>query len=72
MIEDGVRRGDMQVFRVLVLAGMDRCWPLIWVVAHDLGRDLCTVTVQRGGACALSSSGKGSREQRCRPRLARE
>jgi hypothetical protein len=46
----GVLRFNMQKVRAVVAAGRGRCWPLGWVVAHDLRRELCTVTVERGRA----------------------
>lgn len=49
-VQDGVRRVEMQTLRALLAAEMGRCWPLIWFVAHDLRRELCTITVERRGA----------------------
>ena len=33
--------------RAVIAAGMGRCWPLGIVIAHDLRRELCTVTGER-------------------------
>jgi len=49
-LKDGVLRFNMQMVRAVVAAGMGRCWPLGWVVAHDPRRELCTVTVERSRA----------------------